>query len=146
MNPSTGNVVKDTQTKVLPKWPELLPCSKKGPRSLPNAQSWKWGNSSIRPLRGKFVSGYSSILPRQRRQISRRQNLTTLLWQRILLVILAIEGGTSHYFSLARAAAPQIVAGNVVLMKPAASVPHCSLLFLPVFGKMLELLLECSPL
>ncbi|MEV7992123.1 NAD-dependent succinate-semialdehyde dehydrogenase [Streptomyces sp. NPDC086077] len=48
-------------------------------------------------------------------------------------VILAIEPWNFPYYQLARVAAPQLVAGNVILMKPAESVPQCALAFARLF-------------
>ncbi len=44
-------------------------------------------------------------------------------------VILAVEPWNFPYYQLARVAGPQIVAGNVVLMKHAPNVPQCALAF-----------------
>ncbi|CAN7668743.1 NAD-dependent succinate-semialdehyde dehydrogenase [Caballeronia sp. LjRoot34] len=48
-------------------------------------------------------------------------------------VILGIEPWNFPYYQLARVAAPQIVAGNVVIMKHAPSVPQCALAFARLF-------------
>ncbi|KSW27106.1 MULTISPECIES: aldehyde dehydrogenase family protein [unclassified Pseudomonas] len=48
-------------------------------------------------------------------------------------VILAIEPWNFPYYQLARVAGPQLVAGNVVLMKHAPNVPQCALAFARLF-------------
>ncbi len=48
-------------------------------------------------------------------------------------VILAIEPWNFPYYQLARVAASQLVAGNVVMMKHAESVPQCALAFARLF-------------
>lgn len=48
-------------------------------------------------------------------------------------VVLAIEPWNFPYYQLARVAASQLVAGNVVLMKHAESVPQCALAFARLF-------------
>lgn len=48
-------------------------------------------------------------------------------------VLLAIEPWNFPYYQIARVAAPQIVAGNVLLMKQAESVPQCALAFARLF-------------
>src|SRR5262249_36754593 len=48
-------------------------------------------------------------------------------------VILAIEPWNFPYYQLARVAAPQIVAGNVVMMKHAENVPQCARAFAKLF-------------
>lgn len=48
-------------------------------------------------------------------------------------VILAVEPWNFPYYQLARVAAPQLVAGNVVMMKHAANVPQCALAFARLF-------------
>lgn len=48
-------------------------------------------------------------------------------------VILAIEPWNFPYYQLVRVAAPQLIAGNVVLMKHAESVPQCALAFARLF-------------
>jgi succinate-semialdehyde dehydrogenase/glutarate-semialdehyde dehydrogenase len=48
-------------------------------------------------------------------------------------VLFAIEPWNFPYYQLARVAAPQLVAGNVVLMKHAPNVPHCALAFARLF-------------
>nr|WP_315591841.1 aldehyde dehydrogenase family protein [uncultured Cupriavidus sp.] len=48
-------------------------------------------------------------------------------------VLLAIEPWNFPYYQLARVAAPQLIAGNVVLMKHAESVPQCALAFARLF-------------
>lgn len=48
-------------------------------------------------------------------------------------VILAIEPWNFPYYQIARVAAPQIVAGNVLLQKQAESVPQCALAFARLF-------------
>lgn len=47
--------------------------------------------------------------------------------------ILAIEPWNFPYYQLARVAGPQLVAGNVVLMKHAPNVPECALAFARLF-------------
>jgi succinate-semialdehyde dehydrogenase / glutarate-semialdehyde dehydrogenase len=47
--------------------------------------------------------------------------------------ILAIEPWNFSYYQLARVAGPQLVAGNVVLMKHAPNVPQCALAFARLF-------------
>jgi len=48
-------------------------------------------------------------------------------------VILAIEPWNFPYYQLARVAVPQLIAGNVVLMKHAQNVPQCALAFAKLF-------------
>ncbi len=48
-------------------------------------------------------------------------------------VILAIEPWNFPYYQLARVAAPQLIAGNVVMMKHAENVPQCALAFERLF-------------
>ena len=48
-------------------------------------------------------------------------------------VILAVEPWNFPYYQLARVAAPQLVAGNVVVFKHAPSVPQCALAFEKLF-------------
>jgi succinate-semialdehyde dehydrogenase/glutarate-semialdehyde dehydrogenase len=48
-------------------------------------------------------------------------------------VILAIEPWNFPYYQLVRVAAPQLVAGNVVMMKQAENVPQCALAFAKLF-------------
>jgi succinate-semialdehyde dehydrogenase / glutarate-semialdehyde dehydrogenase len=48
-------------------------------------------------------------------------------------VILAIEPWNFPYYQLVRVAAPQIVAGNVVMLKQAENVPQCALAFAKLF-------------
>jgi len=48
-------------------------------------------------------------------------------------VILAIEPWNFPYYQLARVAVPQLIAGNVVLMKHAENVPQCALAFAELF-------------
>ncbi|WP_394848015.1 NAD-dependent succinate-semialdehyde dehydrogenase [Pendulispora brunnea] len=48
-------------------------------------------------------------------------------------VLLAIEPWNFPYYQLARVAAPQLVAGNVVMMKHAENVPQCALAFARLF-------------
>lgn len=48
-------------------------------------------------------------------------------------VILAIEPWNFPYYQLARVAVPQLIAGNVVLMKHAENVPQCALAFAGLF-------------
>jgi succinate-semialdehyde dehydrogenase/glutarate-semialdehyde dehydrogenase len=48
-------------------------------------------------------------------------------------VLLAIEPWNFPYYQLARVAAPQIIAGNVVMMKHAENVPQCALAFARLF-------------
>lgn len=48
-------------------------------------------------------------------------------------VILAIEPWNFPYYQIARVAAPQIVAGNVLMMKQASSVPQAALAFARLF-------------
>lgn len=47
--------------------------------------------------------------------------------------ILAIEPWNFPYYQIARVAGPQIVAGNVVLVKQASNVPQCALAFARLF-------------
>ena len=42
-------------------------------------------------------------------------------------VIFAIEPWNFPYYQVARVAAPQLAAGNVLVVKHAESVPHCAL-------------------
>ncbi|CAG9945207.1 unnamed protein product [Clonostachys rosea f. rosea IK726] len=55
------------------------------------------------------------------------------IWSEPVGVILAIEPWNFPYLQLARVAAPQLMAGNVLLAKPAPSVPECSLKFAQLF-------------
>jgi succinate-semialdehyde dehydrogenase/glutarate-semialdehyde dehydrogenase len=48
-------------------------------------------------------------------------------------VILAIEPWNFPYYQLARVAGPQLMAGNVLLVKPAPSTPQCALAFAALF-------------
>lgn len=48
-------------------------------------------------------------------------------------VLLAIEPWNFPYYQLARVAGPQLIAGNVVLMKHAPNVPQCALAFARLF-------------
>ncbi|KAH8801382.1 aldehyde dehydrogenase domain-containing protein [Xylogone sp. PMI_703] len=48
-------------------------------------------------------------------------------------VILAVEPWNFPYYQLARVAGPQLVVGNVVLLKHAPSVPQCALAFARLF-------------
>lgn len=48
-------------------------------------------------------------------------------------VILAIEPWNFPYYQLVRVAAPQLVAGNVVMLKQAENVPQCALAFARLF-------------
>jgi succinate-semialdehyde dehydrogenase/glutarate-semialdehyde dehydrogenase len=48
-------------------------------------------------------------------------------------VIVAVEPWNYPYYQLARVAGPQIVAGNVVMMKHAHNVPQCALAFARLF-------------
>lgn len=48
-------------------------------------------------------------------------------------VILAIEPWNYPYYQLARVAGPQLMAGNVLLLKPAPSTPQCALAFARTF-------------
>lgn len=50
-------------------------------------------------------------------------------------VILAIEPWNFPYYQLARVAVPQLIAGNVVLMKHAENVPQCALAFASLFAE-----------
>jgi succinate-semialdehyde dehydrogenase/glutarate-semialdehyde dehydrogenase len=50
-------------------------------------------------------------------------------------VILAIEPWNFPYYQLARAAGPQLVAGNVLVVKHAENVPQCALAFARLFEK-----------
>ncbi len=49
--------------------------------------------------------------------------------------LLAIEPWNFPYYQIARVAAPQLVAGNVLLMKQAESVPQCALAFARLFDE-----------
>jgi succinate-semialdehyde dehydrogenase/glutarate-semialdehyde dehydrogenase len=49
--------------------------------------------------------------------------------------ILAIEPWNFPYYQLARVAAPQIMAGNVLLVKPAPTTPQCGLAFAELFAQ-----------
>jgi succinate-semialdehyde dehydrogenase/glutarate-semialdehyde dehydrogenase len=48
-------------------------------------------------------------------------------------IVLAVEPWNFPYYQLARVAGPQLVAGNVVLMKHAPNVPQCALAFAGLF-------------
>ncbi len=48
-------------------------------------------------------------------------------------VILAVEPWNFPYYQIARVAGPQIVAGNVVMLKQAETVPQCALAFARLF-------------
>ncbi|WP_448089560.1 NAD-dependent succinate-semialdehyde dehydrogenase [Pseudomonas azerbaijanoccidentalis] len=48
-------------------------------------------------------------------------------------VILAIEPWNFPYYQLVRVAAPQLIAGNVIMMKHAENVPQCALAFARLF-------------
>src|SRR5690606_13442255 len=48
-------------------------------------------------------------------------------------VLVGIEPWNFPYYQLARVAGPQLVAGNVLLMKHAPSVPQCALAFARLF-------------
>lgn len=48
-------------------------------------------------------------------------------------VLLAIEPWNFPYYQLARVAVPQLIAGNVVIMKHAENVPQCALAFAELF-------------
>lgn len=50
-------------------------------------------------------------------------------------LILAIEPWNFPFYQLARVAAPQLVAGNVVVAKHAESVPQCALAFAEIFQR-----------
>lgn len=50
-------------------------------------------------------------------------------------VILAVEPWNFPYYQLARVAGPQIVAGNVVMMKHAPNCPQCALAFARLFDE-----------
>jgi succinate-semialdehyde dehydrogenase/glutarate-semialdehyde dehydrogenase len=50
-------------------------------------------------------------------------------------VILAIEPWNFPYYQLARVAGPQLVAGNVLVVKHAENVPQCALAFARLFEK-----------
>jgi succinate-semialdehyde dehydrogenase / glutarate-semialdehyde dehydrogenase len=50
-------------------------------------------------------------------------------------VILGIEPWNFPYYQLARVAGPQLMAGNVLIIKPAENVPQCALAFARLFAE-----------
>jgi succinate-semialdehyde dehydrogenase/glutarate-semialdehyde dehydrogenase len=50
-------------------------------------------------------------------------------------VLLAIEPWNFPYYQLARVAGPQLVAGNVVMVKHARNVPQCALAFARILSE-----------
>jgi succinate-semialdehyde dehydrogenase / glutarate-semialdehyde dehydrogenase len=50
-------------------------------------------------------------------------------------IILAVEPWNFPYYQIARVAGPQLVAGNVLLVKHASNVPQCALAFARIFAE-----------
>jgi succinate-semialdehyde dehydrogenase/glutarate-semialdehyde dehydrogenase len=56
-----------------------------------------------------------------------------VLETRPLGIILCIEPWNFPYYQIARIAGPQLMVGNVLLLKPAENVPQCALAFARLF-------------